>query len=67
MDARQYDDERAETGGFGAGAGKVQARAPADLARGRGTPRGGRAGAAGTGCWRRQTGLPPFPVTASPS
>ena len=28
VDARQYDDERAETGGFGAGAGKVQARLP---------------------------------------
>jgi hypothetical protein len=26
VDARQYDDERQETGGFGAGAGKVQAR-----------------------------------------
>jgi hypothetical protein len=26
VDARQYDDERAETGGFGAGAARVQAR-----------------------------------------
>ena len=26
VDARHYDDERGETGGFGVGAGKVQAR-----------------------------------------